>query len=209
MKNYLAVDTSGNHLCVIACKGGKIHSVFLPDCAMKHSVSVMPAIDKALKDADMSLDECDFFAAVVGAGSFTGIRIGISVVKGFCLAYKKPALPVTSFDVMAYNETNGKILCLVDALHDCYYACGYEDGKTVYPPAYLTEEETLNLGQDGYALRSLSVAPIAQKAAVELVDPVAGFANAVCVLSKQEKFGELTALYVRKSSAELNLEEKK
>lgn len=209
MKNYLAVDTSGNHLCVIACKDGKIHSVFLPDCAMKHSVSVMPAIDKALKDADMSLDECDFFAAVVGAGSFTGIRIGISVVKGFCLAYQKPALPVTSFDVMAYNETNGRILCLVDALHDCYYACGYEDGKTVYPPTYLTEEETLNLGQDGYALRSLSVAPIAQKATVELVDPVAGLANAVCVLSKQEKFGELIALYVRKSSAELNLEEKK
>ncbi len=209
MKNYLAVDTSGNHLCVIACKDGKIHSVFLPDCAMKHSVSVMPAIDKALKDADMSLDECDFFAAVVGAGSFTGIRIGISVVKGFCLAYKKPALPVTSFDVMAYNETNGKVLCLVDALHDCYYVCGYEDGKTVYPPSYLTEEETLHLGKEGYALRSLSIAPIAEKTTVEIVDPVIGLANAVCVLSKQEQFGELTALYVRKSSAELNLEEKK
>ena len=83
MKNYLAVDTSGNHLCVIACKGGKTSSVFLPDCAMKHSVSVMPAIDKALKDTDMSLNECDFFAAVVGAGSFTGIRIGISAAKGF------------------------------------------------------------------------------------------------------------------------------
>ena len=209
MKNYLAVDTSGNHLCVIACKNGKTHSVFLPDCAMKHSVSVLPAIDEALKGADMSLADCDFFAAVVGAGSFTGIRIGISVVKGFCLAHNKPALPVTSFDVMAYNETNGKVLCLVDALHGCYYACGYEGGKVVYPPAYLTEEEVLALAADGYVLYSVSALPIGEKTAVKTVDPVSGLANAVCALSKQERFGDLTALYVRKSSAELNLEEKK
>ena len=209
MKNYLAVDTSGNHLCVIACKNGKTHSVFLPDCAMKHSVSVLPAIDEALKGADMSLADCDFFAAVVGAGSFTGIRIGISVIKGFCLAHHKPALPVTSFDVMAYNETNGKVLCLVDALHGCYYACGYEGGKVVYPPAYLTEEEVLALAADGYVLYSVSALPIGEKTAVKTVDPVLGLANAVCALSKQERFGDLTALYVRKSSAELNLEEKK
>ena len=213
MKNYLAVDTSGNHLCVIACKNGEISSVFLPDCAMKHSVSVMPAVDEVLNKADMSLAECDFFAAVVGAGSFTGIRIGISVVKGFCLAYQKPALPVTSFDVMAYNETkgerDGKVLCLVDALHDCYYACGYDGGKVVYPPAYLTEEEVLALAAEGYALRGVAAMPIRGKTAVEAIDPVMGLANAVCALSCQQQFGELTALYVRKSSAELNLEEKK
>ena len=209
MNNYLAVDTSGNHLCVIACKNGKTHSVFLPDCAMKHSVSVLPAIDEALKGAEMSLADCDFFAAVVGAGSFTGIRIGISVVKGFCLAYNKPALPVTSFDVMAYNETNGKDLCLVDALHDCYYACGYEDGKVIYSPAYLTEEEVLSLAAEGYCLRGMAKMPIEKRAVLTTVDPVSGLANAVCALSKQERFGDLTALYVRKSSAELNLEEKK
>ena len=208
MKNYLAVDTSGNHLCVIACKDGKISSVFLPDCAMKHSVSVMPAVDEALKGADMSLDECDFFAAVVGAGSFTGIRIGISVIKGFCLAYQRPALPVTSFDVMAYNKTNGKVLCLVDALHDCYYACGYDGEKVVYPPAYLTEEEVLALTNDGYVLRGACAMAIGEKTAVETVDPVQGLASAIEGLSAQNRFGELTALYVRKSSAELNLEEK-
>lgn len=209
MKNYLAVDTSGNHFCVIACKDGKTSSVFLPDCAMKHSVSVMPAIDAALKDADMSLEECDFFAAVVGAGSFTGIRIGISVVKGFCLAHRKPALPVTSFDVMAYTKKENKILCLVDALHDCYYACGYENGKVTYPPSYLTEEQVLDLANDGYALLGVSSMPIGGKVTVETVDPAEGLANAVCALEKQNQFGQLTALYVRKSSAELNLEEKK
>ena len=56
----------------------------------------------------MTLGDCDFFAAVVGAGSFTGIRIGISAVKGFCAATGKPALPITSFDVAAYNTIDSE-----------------------------------------------------------------------------------------------------
>lgn len=209
MKNFLALDTSGNHLSVIACKNGKTQSVFLPDCAMKHAVSVMPAVEEALKKAELSLSECDFFAAVVGAGSFTGIRIGISAVKGFCLAFNKPALPITSFDLAAYNavdeNSQKKILCLVDALHDSYYACGYEEGKVVFPPAYLSEEEVLSLKNQGYALYACSQLPIEEKSSVTIVDPCEGLQRATLELSKKESFGELTALYVRKSSAELNL----
>ena len=205
MKNFLAVDTSNNHLAVLAVKNGAAHTVFIPDCAMKHSVSVIPAVEEALKKADLRLEECDFFSAVVGAGSFTGIRIGISVVKGFCLAFGKPALPVTSFDVLAYNTLDGgKILCLVDALHDCYYACGYEKGEVVYPPAYLTEEEVLALVKEGYTLVACTNLPLAEKERVTLLDPCVGLEKATKTLGEMEKFGELTALYVRKSSAELN-----
>ncbi len=206
-KNFLAVDTSGNYLTVIAGKGGECFAVSLPDCAMKHSVSVMPAVDEVLKKADMTLADCDFFAAVVGAGSFTGIRIGISVVKGFCLATGKPSLPVTSFDVAAYNAVGSdeKLLCLVDALHGCYYACGYEGGKVVYPPAYLTEEEVLALQAEGYRLCGCGELPVCEKATVLSADPVEGLKNATVALAQAEAFGELTALYVRKSSAELNL----
>lgn len=206
-KNYLALDTSGSHLAAIAVKAGVAHSVFLPDCAMKHSVSLLPAIDEALKKADLRLEDCDFFAAVVGAGSFTGIRIGISAIKGFCLAFKKPSLPVTSFDVAAYNAidgTKGKLLCLVDALHDAYYACGYENGEVVLSPAYLTEEEVLALEKQGYALTAFAPLPISEKAQVTLTDPVMGLQNAVKALSEKGAFAPLDALYVRKSSAEIN-----
>ena len=211
MKNFLAVDTSGNHLAVVAAKDGKTYSTYIENCAMRHAVSIMDAVDETLKKAELTLSECDFFGAVVGAGSFTGIRIGISAVKGFCLAQGKPSLPITSFDVLAYNaiDTKGKVLCLVDALHDCYYACGYEQGKIVYPPAYLTEEEVLALVQEGYALRGVSVLPISQKTNVEGIDPVNGLLQAAMALSEKDAFGELTALYVRKSSAELNAEGKK
>lgn len=211
-KNFVAVDTSGGYLTVVAGKKGEFFSVSIPDCSMRHSVSVMPAVDEVLKKADMSLAECDFFGAVVGAGSFTGIRIGISTVKGFCLAYGKPALAITSFDVAAYNTVDTKtkkILCLVDALHDCYYACGYENGKIIYPPAYLTEEEILDLQKEGYTLVGHGEMPILSKAIVQDIDPVAGLVAAAEKLAADGKFGELTALYVRKSSAELNAEGKK
>lgn len=205
-KNFLAVDTSGNHLAVVAVKNGKTAYGKIENCAMRHSVSVMGVIDETLKKADLKTEECNFFAAAVGAGSFTGIRIGISVIKGLALAHGKPTLPVTSFDVAAYNaiDDGGKLLAIVDALHDCYYVCGYEKGEIVYPPAYLTEAEVLSLVAEGYALCSCSDAPIAKKAALQIVDPALGLEKAVLARAKQNAFGDLTAVYVRKSSAEIN-----
>lgn len=195
-------------MSVVARKNGEIFSAFLPDCAMNHSVLLMETVDEVLKRANMRLDECDFFAAAVGAGSFTGIRIGISAVKGFALATGKPTLGVTSFDTLAYNAIGGegKKLCLINALHDCYYACGYENGKVVYAPAFLTEAEVLELVERGFTLVSGGELPIASKASVEMVSPLVGLQNAVIALSQKENaFGELAALYVRKSSAEMNL----
>ena len=210
MQNFLAVDTSGNYLTVVAVKNGKAFSTFIENCAMRHSVSLMNAVDETLKKASLSLDECDYFAAVIGAGSFTGIRIGISVAKGFCSACNKPSLPITSFDVAAYNTIDSqekKILCLVDALHDCYYACGYEDGEMILPPAYLTEEEVLALVSQGYTPVGGEL-PLSQKTETVRIDPVEGLFNAAERLAAKGAFGELTALYVRKSSAELNAEGK-
>ncbi len=205
MKNFLAVDTSGRFLTVLASKDGELFSTHIPDCSMRHSVSLLPAVEETLKKAGMRLGDCDFFSAAVGAGSFTGIRIAISAVKGFALALKKPTLSVTSFDVTAYNGINeGKTLCLVDALHDCYYACGYEKGKIILSPSYLTEEEVLSLEKEGYTLKGCANMPIAEKANLHIVDPVEGLGQATQVLAKEGKFGDLEALYVRKSSAELN-----
>ena len=206
MKNFLAVDTSSDYLTVIAVKDGKTTSTYIPDCAMRHSVTLMNAVDETLKHAELTLSECDFFAVSVGAGSFTGIRIGISAVKGFALACQKPTLPVTSFDVVAYNSVEaGKRLCLINALHDAYYVCGYDGLEICYPPAYVTEEEVLKLCSEGYALVACSAMPVGEKAELKIVSPETGLLKAVQGKSDGDNFGELVALYVRKSSAELNL----
>ncbi len=211
---FLAIDTANEYLCVVAYKDGRVAKAFLPDCSMRHSTQLMAQVERALCECQLGLEECDFFAAVVGAGSFTGIRIGVSAAKGFCLAMGKPSLPITSFEVAAYNglEQEEKTLCIVDALHDAYYACGFDrDKKVILPPAYLTEEEVLSLVAEGYALRALRAQEewsigIAEKTEIRACDPATGLVSAVLAKAQTGAFGALDALYVRKSSAELNLE---
>ena len=211
MKNFLAIDTSGDYLCVAARKDGEIFSIFEPDCAMKHSTLLLAKIDELLKKAQMKLEDCDFFAACVGAGSFTGIRIGISVAKGFAVACKKPTLSITSFDIAAYNtisalgENKKKTLALVDAMHGYYYACGYENGCVCLPPCYISQEQVLALKAEGYSLVSCKISPIFEQTQVELVSPEKGLCGAVAVKAETAQFDDLQALYVRKSSAEENL----
>lgn len=89
MSNFIAIDTSSRYLTVVAQKGERFVLRHLPECAMQHSVILMDEIDKALDELSLTPAECDFFAAVVGPGSFTGIRIGIAAVKGFALATGK------------------------------------------------------------------------------------------------------------------------
>ena len=202
--NFLALDTSGGYLTVVAYKNGEVFSTYVPDCAMKQSTLVMGAVDETLKKANLTVKECDCFAAVVGAGSFTGIRIGISVAKGFALAYGKPTIPVTSFEVMAYDGLDGNTLCLVDALHGHYYACAFDgDTQTLAPVFWDEEEVTAYALQTQANLVSLTALECSEK--VRIADPVHGLLCAVQAKAEKGLFGELNALYVRKSSAEENL----
>ena len=128
--NYLAIDTSSKYLTVIACREGTESVVFASDCALQHSVRLMDAIENAMAQANLGVSDCDFFCAVTGPGSFTGIRIGVSAVKGFCLGTSAPAMGVTSFEVLAYN-TEKACLAVIDAARGNYYVCGFDPNKQI------------------------------------------------------------------------------
>lgn len=207
MDKYLALHTCGDGSYVVVGKNGEHYSRCVPDCAMRQSSLWLGVVDELLGEANMTLADCDFFSAVVGAGSFTGIRIGISAVKGFALAHGKKTLPITTFELAAYNGLDGvneeKRLCLVDAMHGAYYACGYQNGKQVLAPAYLTEAEVLALRDEGYVLCATSPLPLTVP--VRYTSTVDGLIAAVERRASENAFAPLSALYVRKSSAELNL----
>ncbi len=199
--NFLAIDTSGKYLSVIAYHAGAAKRVFLPSCAMKHSVVLMDEIENVLSRAGLRPNDCDFFAAVVGPGSFTGIRIGVSTVKGLCFACDKKALGITSFDCLAYAE-NKRVLALADAGHGYFYACGYDENRNVaVPPAYRSGDEVSALIIQGFA----SVATEQLFEGCVVVDPCEGLLKAVeANCGKLIPASELTAVYLRKSSAEEN-----
>lgn len=202
--NYLAIDTSGTWLTVIV--GGEKNAMrFTPDCRLSHSVVLMDEIEKCLEEAGARIEDIDVFACSVGAGSFTGIRIGVSTVKAFAYALGKKVLPVTTFDSLAYNIGNGKKrLALIDARHGNYYACGYgEDGTIVLPPKFIGEEEVKSLA-DGYLL--VSDAPQTAFACVT-ADVADGFKKAVEGNLHNATYDRETVvpLYVKKSQAEEEL----
>ncbi len=183
---FLAVDTSGVHLVVAAYRDGA-SAVRRSECALRHSVLLMDEIDAALSALSLAPADCDFFACVAGPGSFTGIRIGIATVKGLCLALGRPAVAVTSFDVLAYAEGREKLLALVDAGHGAFYACPYENGRAG-EGAYRTAEEVAELQKE--------YPPVTEGDPDGLVRAVLAHAE------EQIPAGELKALYLRRSAAE-------
>ena len=198
--NYLAIDTSGKNLTILICKDDITNSYFDSECGVNHSVNLMPKLEELCLAHDFDLKNADFFCAVVGAGSFTGIRIGVSTVKALCFAFNKPCLSITSFDTLAYNKKSGKILAVIDAKHNGFYACGYENGKVIYPPNYILKDQLLDLAKE-YSLVSISEIDGLE---VEIVDLLKGLEIAI-----REKTEDITSdieslnpLYVRKSQAE-------
>ena len=208
MKSFLAADTAAEYLTVIVRdREGKTEICHLPDCAMNHSVMLLDTVEKTLEKAGMGLADCDFFACVTGAGSFTGIRIGIATVKGFCTALSRPALPVTSFESVAYTTGRMKTLALLPAGHGYFYAAGFdEEKKQIFPPSYLSREDAAALAaRENYTVAGHGELPF--DGALQ-ADMAAGFAAAVAAKSRTENNfvppEALQAVYVRRSQAEEN-----
>lgn len=200
---FLAIDTSGEHLTVIA-SGDKLCVRYLDDCRLSHSVALMDEVEKALFGADMTLKDVDVFACSVGAGSFTGIRIGIATVKAFAYAENKKVLPVTSFDILAYSINSDKNkLVLIDAKHDNYYACAFSaDNKVLMPPSFISLEEIDRLKGEYQIISDTEI-----DGAVVIREKSKGFLNAVnAKLQDASEDREcLVPLYVKKSQAEEEL----
>ena len=196
MSNFLAVDTSSASLTVAACRG-EIKAVrHIPDCAMRHSVTLMDEIDSALEEAGLEPKDCDFFCAVTGPGSFTGIRIGVSCIKGYSTALSKRAFGVTAFEMLSYNvNSDSDYLVCIDAGHGNYYACGYnKGGECDIPPCYLSGERVASSGRPVYGYEDLPFENYTKLSAKDCLLPA--------VNAFRDREDGVRALYVKKSQAE-------
>jgi tRNA threonylcarbamoyladenosine biosynthesis protein TsaB len=107
----------------------------------QHSVVLMPLVDSLLKNLQLTIKDIDGFVISKGPGSFTGLRIGMSMVKGLSQGSNKPFASVSSLDALAYNMayTEGIICPLLDALRDNIYTALYsfENGILVKNTDYM------------------------------------------------------------------------
>ena len=127
----LCIDTSCDALTICLGVDGKIFSYKSETARQSHSVMLLPAIDSLLKKAGIGLNDIDIFSAVVGPGSFTGVRIGVATVNAFGYVYGKKVVAVTSFEPFTYNAKRHKNFA-IDAKHSNYYFATIEDGNLTY-----------------------------------------------------------------------------
>ena len=116
-------------------KNGKVVSRLHKKAKMAHSSLLIPMIDRILKKARLKIKDIDCFAVSIGPGSFTGLRIGATVVKGLAYALKKRIIAVPTLDVIAYNalDTKGVICPVLDARKSKVYACLWRQNPSNFP----------------------------------------------------------------------------
>ena len=107
----------------------------------QHSVVLMPLMDSLLKNLQLTIKDIDGFVVSKGPGSFTGLRIGMSMIKGLSQGGNKPYVSISSLDALAYNMafTEGIVCPILDALRDNVYTALYsfENGTFVKSTDYM------------------------------------------------------------------------
>ena len=97
----LGIDTSTSCGSVGLIDNGEAVSDYLLNIPVTHSERLLGAIELVLREASCPIESLDGWAIAVGPGSFTGLRIGVSTVKGLAFATGKPVTGVSTLDVLA------------------------------------------------------------------------------------------------------------
>ncbi|MBU1062172.1 MAG: tRNA (adenosine(37)-N6)-threonylcarbamoyltransferase complex dimerization subunit type 1 TsaB [Candidatus Omnitrophica bacterium] len=137
----LGIDTSSKTLSVAL---GDAQDIITEESHLldrRHSSMLVLKIKEMLKKSRFFLKDVDVFVVGLGPGSFTGLRIGVSTIKGFGIATKKPCIGISSIDGLALNvdEENKTIVPIIDAKRQQVYSAIYkkENGLVVRKSDYL------------------------------------------------------------------------
>jgi tRNA threonylcarbamoyladenosine biosynthesis protein TsaB len=213
----MAVETSTLAGGVALLDGDRLIGEYLLDVRVTHSERLMPAIDRLLRDASWTTASLEGLAVAVGPGSFTGLRIGLSAVKGLAWALGLSVAAVPTLDALA-AALPFAALPVCPVLHarknEVYCSCYHWDGAimrrewdylALSPEALASRlaEPTILVGDRAHVIvsRHARVAPphrLVPSAAAVGVLGLARFRAGQIVSA-----GELSPFYLRPPEAEL------
>ena len=219
----LALDSTAVVASVALCRDETPIASFHIKNGNTHSETLLPMVETVLKTAGFTVDDVDLFACSVGPGSFTGVRIGVSTIKGLAFGKNKPCIGVSTLEALALNAVpfDGIISPVMNARRGQVYNAlfRYENESLVRlcPDRALSalelEAEMEEKGEP-YALVGDGVeemARVASKAAPKRISPLLTDQNAISVakcayrafLSGQNGTdAELKPVYLRLPQAE-------
>jgi tRNA threonylcarbamoyladenosine biosynthesis protein TsaB len=149
--NILAIDTSSEYLS-LALQSARTRSVILEKIGNKHTEFALDKISLLLKEHEIAVEDLNLIAYNQGPGSFTGLRVGLSLAIGIALGLDIKLVPIPSFAIFAHAVKNkfgltGNVLVGLDArLKQLYVA-----GINVDTWDYFLSPEVLDPGKINYA----------------------------------------------------------
>ncbi len=151
----LAFESSAKSASVALVRDGRLLSQSMQCSALTHSRTLLPMAEDMLKNAELSLRDVDLLAVAHGPGSFTGIRIGVSTVKGLAWGAQKPCVGVSTLEAMAWHglAAGGLVCPVMDARRAQVYNALFriEDGR----PVRLCPDRAISLEELARELRGL------------------------------------------------------
>ncbi len=151
----LAIECSDRPVSCAVVEDGRIVCESFASIGTTHSQTLQPMLIDMLKNARIEMNEIDRFAVSVGPGSFTGLRIGISAVKGMAFGAGKGCVGVSTLHAAAYSMiANRGIVCAVmDArCGQVYTALFFSDGSGL---TRLTEDGAIMVDELASRLKAL------------------------------------------------------
>jgi tRNA threonylcarbamoyladenosine biosynthesis protein TsaB len=122
----LAVDTSGKEIGIAVFEKGKCLYEHYMKADRAYNRHIMPVAAGAITEAGLKLEDIDVFAAALGPGSFTGIRVGMAVMKAFAHGLDKKFDGVSTLDIIAGSaKSKGRKWAVLEAGREEVYAAEY------------------------------------------------------------------------------------
>ena len=206
----LALNTAFSNSDIAISLDGKVDFVSHSSSA-KQSENALVCINELLSKNNAKIQDIDTMAVVIGPGSFTGIRIGMGLVKGMAVAKESLKLiGICSLDLLAFeylekNKNAGEFTGVLDALSGNLFVCTYQGNKRTSQPKMLTGDDYDNLTGTIIGLKSENLGfctDFVEFSAQNLL-------NFATIKAKNNEFvseQNLLPLYLRKSQAEMGLQ---
>ena len=128
---YLFIDSATATLVVAIVIDDKVSYIYNKEAGKDMSNVIMPVIDEAFQQSGLTPQEIDKIFISTGPGSFTGIRVGLTVAKTMAWALNIPIIPISSLEVIASTPTTENNIALIDARRGYVFAGIYDNDLNI------------------------------------------------------------------------------
>lgn len=218
----LGIDTSGYANAVGVADGGRVLTDFVFEARNDSLEKIVANIDSALKEAGLTLEDIEGFGVGLGPGSWTGIRVGVTVGKILAFSTGRPVAGIPTLEVLAYSARNrpGLICPVINAgTGDTVYAAFYraENGTVMRAGEYyvgdisglagMVKEPVVIISSEAQTYRRLVGQALGSSANIEAMEEAPRGSAVALLAAARLEHGEkddvlsLAPLYLKESTA--------